>query len=391
MEQEIISKEKKATRLLVDAHVFDGIFQGSRTFLKGVYSHFETEKYGVQVFLAANNIDNLEEEFANLPNIEFVQLKSTNKFYRLAWEIPKLIRDLQIDFAHFNYYLPLTLSSNCNYIITIHDVLFLDYPHYFPKSYVLKNKLLFGWAAKRAELLNSVSDYSVDRIRDNFNIPSKKMAILPNAIDERFFEDRSKDKDREYIKKKYGIADFILYVSRWEPRKNHIALLQAYSNLRLWEKNIELIFIGKKAIANPELDNFLQEVLEKSGQKVHHISYIDQDDLVVFNNAAQLSVFPSLCEGFGIPPLESAALRTPTICSNLTAMKEFSFFGKYHIDPRENAMLETSIEELLQEIQEDTLQNQLTIISETIRLKYRWEFAANVLAESIKRSKGKIE
>lgn len=372
----------KEINLLVDAHVFDGMFQGTRTFLKGIYSNLDTEKYSIKVFLAANEISNLKKEFEGVNNIEFVKLKYKNKFLRLGYEIPKIIRELNIDFAHFNYYLPLFLNKKCRYIVTIHDILFLDYPQYFPKTYYYKNKFLFKWAAKRAEILNTVSDYSAERLKVNFNIWNKEISVLPNAIGEDFYTPRDKVSDREYIKDKFGASNFIIYVSRLEPRKNHIALIEAYRSLKLWEKDIELVFVGKNAIENKELAGKIEEIKIQSKHKFYHFENINFKDLKAFYNAAIVSVFPSYCEGFGIPPLESAALQTPTICSNSTAMEEFKFFEKNHIDPSQEH-LEQALNNMLLQIKENSLHQELVEISNTIQSKYQWNIGAERLSASI--------
>lgn len=374
----------KVYNLFVDAHLFDGIFQGSRTFLKGIYSNLDSKKYSLKIFLAANNTENLKEEFKGIEGIEFIKLKSKNKFIRLTYEIPMLISKLKIDFAHFNYYLPLFLNKNCSYIVTIHDVIFLDYPQYFPKTYFFKNKILFKIAAKRADILNSVSLYSAIRIKENFSI-EKVIDVLPNAIDEKFYNITDKDVDKNYIKKKFEISNYLLYVSRLEPRKNHIILLRTYDELKLWEQGIELVFIGKKAIEDFELNHYFEEVNTKSNGKLRHLEYVNNDDLMIFYNAALIACFPSLCEGFGIPPLESAVLKTPTICSNLTAMQEFGFFGKFHIDPRNKDEFKYIVTQTLEDIKSGLIYSEMNFISELIIEKYKWKNTADVLGESIKK------
>ena len=383
MEQKITSKEKKDLRLLVDAHVFDGMYQGTRTFLKGIYSNLDTNKYNITVFLAATNIDNLKNEFKGLPNIQYVQLKYANKFIRLGYEIPRIIRDLDIDYAHFNYYLPLFLNKKCKYIVTIHDVLFLDYPQYFPKSYYYKNLLLFKHAAKKAEILTSVSTYAADSVKKNFKLENKIVTVLPNAVDADFEKVEDKTISKQYIKEKYGIQNFFVYVSRIEPRKNHIAILNMYEELELWNQDINIVFIGKMAIENNEFTEKYNSLVKKSNNKIYHLTSIDFKDLKSFYNAALVAFFPSLCEGFGIPPLESAILKTPTICSNLTAMKEFSFFEKYHIDPREKHIFNNSVKSILKEIESGNNLDSLSSVASTIQEKYDWKKTSEILAQTI--------
>lgn len=384
MEQKTMLKEEKDIKLLVDAHVFDDIYQGSRTFLKGIYSNLHIENKQITVYLVANNINNLKTEFKDIEGLKFIKLKYRNKYLRLAYEIPKLISDLKIDFAHFNYYLPLILKKNCKYIVTIHDVLFLDYPQFFPQSYYLKNKFFFKRSAKKADIITTVSNYSVNRISKHFKINKDRIYVLPNAINDDFRKNHDKEKHKKHIKEKYNICNFILYVSRLEPRKNHEQILDIYDELELYKRGVELVFIGKRSIFNPKLHKKMTEVRTKAKNKLHYLEVVDEDDLIPFYNAATLAVFPSLCEGFGIPPLESGALKTPTICSNTTAMSEFKFFGKNHINPLERLTLINAIKNELDNAEVGKVNtSELDYIAHVISKKYNWTKTAQILTKLI--------
>ena len=384
MGQKIFLKKNKEIRLLVDAHIFDDMHQGTRTFLKGIYSNLDTHKYSIKIYLVANNIESLKIEFKDIENIEFIKLKFKNKYIRLIYEIPRIISKSKIDFAHFNYYLPLIFNKKCKYIVTIHDVLFLDFPSYFSKMYYLKNKLFFKYAVRRAEIVTTVSNYSAQRIQEHFNILNKDIIVLSNAINKEFSKDYKKQFAIEFIKNNYNTQNFLLYVSRLEPRKNHLMLLKIYDELELWKEGIELVFIGKHALENKELDRYFEEIKMKSSEKVHLFEFVDEKDLILFYQSSLISIFPSLCEGFGIPPLESAALRVPTICSNLTAMKEFSFFEEFHINPKNENELKEAILEMLDKIKNCSLEKNLHQISQLIVKKYSWKNTAEILGQTIK-------
>jgi len=199
----IINNVLKKINLLVDAHTFDENHQGIRTFLKGIYTCLDINSSYITIYLAAHDINNLKKEFKNQPEFKYIRLKSSNKYVRLVYEMPKLINKFKIDFAHFNYYLPLFLSSNCKYIVTIHDVLFIDFPQYFPLKYRILNTFLFKRSAYKAELLTTVSNYSANQIKKHFKIPKKKVTILPNGISDMYKREYNKTNHRDYIKKHY--------------------------------------------------------------------------------------------------------------------------------------------------------------------------------------------
>ena len=237
-------------KLLVDAHVFDGKYQGTRTYIEGIYTNMLRHE-DIDFFFAAHNIDNLRGIFGEAKNVHYVRLHSTNNIVRLAVEYPLIITRLGVDYAHFQYISP--LIKTCKEIVTIHDLLFLDYPEYFPRSYRVKNEILFKLSAKRADLLLTVSKYSKDEIIRHFNICEDKIHITPNGV-----LPQNMGKALPDIKKKFGLYRYILTVSRIEPRKNHQMLLQAYVELKLYEQNVKLVMVGVKDLANKDFNDYYE-------------------------------------------------------------------------------------------------------------------------------------
>lgn len=365
-------------KLLVDAHTFDENHQGIRTFLKGIYSAIDFNPDDVEVILVANNIDNLKREFGHKTHFKFIKLQYKNKYLRLGFEVPQLIKSLKIDFAHFNYFLPLFLHKNCKYIVTIHDILFIDYPQFFPVKYRLINSFLFKRSAKKANLLTTVSEYSKQRIQHHFKI-TKPISILPNAVSDRYLENCDKQTDKSYIKNKFGIEKYIIFVSRLEPRKNHLTLLQAYKEMKLWNKGYSLVFIGKKTFDMKQLDLEIETVKKISAGKLYVLNNIANEDLAKFYNAAELSIFPSLCEGFGIPPLESATMKTPTLCSNATAMSDYDFFGDYLFDPNSKDQLKLKINQFFN----SNFKTDVHDISRKVQERYSWQKTSSILFQLV--------
>ena len=324
--------------LLVDCHVFDGKFQGTRTYIEGVYRNML--KHGeIEFFFAAQDIDNLKSCFGKASNAHYITLKTGNSIKRLSMDFPKIIKDYKIDYAHFQYISPLVKS--CKEIITMHDLLFLDYPEYFPLTYRLKNKWLFRRSAQRADLLLTVSPFSRDEITRHFGIPSSKIHLTPNGIAlppvGTIFPD---------VKKKYGLDKFVMSVSRIEPRKNHQMLLKVYSELKLSGRGYKLVLVGAKDLANKEF-NRLYDSLPEREKKMIMIVQVPYLELMALYKSADLFVFPSFAEGFGIPPLEAAAMGCPVLCSNQTAMADFDFFDECLFSPFDLEELKTKIEAML--------------------------------------------
>ena len=312
----------KKLRIFVDAHCFDGGFQGSRTFIKGIYAALPLPDE-ISVYLGAHDIENLKREFPNIPEQHFIRYKSRHAFFRLGFEIPYLLKKFKIDYAHFQYISP--LFNYCKYIVTTHDILFEEFPDEFPLGYRMIRSFLFRICLKQAHIKTTPSRYCRERITALYHIHPEALQIIPNGVDKGFFsvmQDRSEAS--HIIQLKYRVHNYILFVSRIEPRKNHQLLLETYLELELYKQGVSLVFIGESALRYLAFAEQLNTLSAEIKRFIFYFPSISQEDLVFFYQAARLMVYPSKAEGFGIPPLQAAALRTPVFCANTTAKRENS-------------------------------------------------------------------
>jgi glycosyltransferase involved in cell wall biosynthesis len=141
---------------------------------------------------------------------------------------------------------------------------------------------------------------------------------------------------------------------------------------------MHLVFLGSESIAVPHFDRILGELAPEVRAFVHIDSGIKDGDLLEMYRAATLFVYPSKAEGFGIPPLEAAALRIPTLCSNSAAMKDFSFFGRNQIDPYDYTAFRQRLQEVLADPPDQAFLDEVSAI---VRREYSWEVSALKLYE----------
>jgi glycosyltransferase involved in cell wall biosynthesis len=362
-------------KIFIDCHVFDYGFQGTRTYLQGLYLELIKDK-DTQFFFAACDIVNLESVFGNADNIFYLKYASKNKFYRLLIDIPRLIKKNKIDYAHFQYIV--APIKNCKYIVSTHDVLFLDLPQYFPKWNSFKNKILYRQSVKKSDIVLTGSQYSKFQIEKHFNV--KDVEVTVYGVDSVFFELFDIEKVKEIINDKYGFKEYLIYVSRHEPRKNHYNLLKSFIDLSL-QKNYHLVLIGDVTFRDPDFDDLLESLDSFSRSKVAIIHKVDFLSMITLLRGASLAVYPSIGEGFGLPPLESVAAKVPTICSNTTSMSEFDFFGDDFINPLDLEDLKNKISYKLSKIDIDR-QNEL---SKLVANKYNWYIAAEQFKSVLKK------
>lgn len=358
-------------RLLIDAHGFDAHFQGSRTYIAGLYRSLIEQAPWIHFFFAARDIAQLEQEFGFHENVTFVNFKARTNLIRLAIDIPRIIRKHNIHIAHFQYAVP--FLKTCKEIVTIHDALFLDYPEYFPFFYKFIRTPIFKNAAHRADLLLTVSDYAKKSIARNFNIGEDKIHIIPNGISKSLVQGTSSARVTP--------LRYILYVSRWEPRKNHLLLTKAFIELGLYRQGYKLILIGKKDIRAKIFDHYWQTLSVEEQKSILCLDSVSQEELAGYYRNSALFVYPSLAEGFGIPPIEAAAMGIPVLCSNATAMSDFTFFKRGLFNPKDKEELKEKITEALSERNETETEN---IRSLVLRV-YDWNAIAGMYLQLIKK------
>jgi glycosyltransferase involved in cell wall biosynthesis len=357
--------------LFLDAHVFDDAGQGSRTYLEGIFKEAIQNRKDINFVMAALDPKELQKEFGTLENVRYEKFAKQNKYYRLAIDIPNKIASGRIDVAHFTYISPLV--KKCREIVALHDLLFLDMPQYFPTNYRLTKNYLFKRSARRADWITTLSEYSRESIVRHFGIKREKIIITPCGILDLFWEE---SKDETNIKEKYKLKDYILYVSRIEPRKNHIALLKAYVELGLWKRDIKLVLIGSPAITVREFDDYLNSLDAKVKSNIVFLKGLTAEEIQAFYSKSLLTVYPSLGEGFGIPPLEAAVCGAQVLCSNATAMRDFHFFGDMHFDPADLGALKEKMTYYINNPLPDTRR---LAIRNTIKENYNWSASSELL------------
>lgn len=363
-------EQHKPLKIFVDCHVFDGTFQGTTTYLRGIYTEMVKEK-DITFYFAASDTDRLKEIFGTAENINYLQYKKHNKFYRLLVDIPGMIKEHKIDYAHFQYIVPPV--KYCRYIVSLHDVIFMEYPEYFPAAYRLKNGLLFKASAKKADILLTISEYSRTQIKKHFGLDSHGITV--NTADDVFFEPYNKAEVQQQVQQKFGISNYWLFVSRREPRKNHHGLLKAFYEGGFYKK-YSLVLVGDNAIKNEEFERLYNTLPEEVKQKVFSFSRVGFNDMLLMLRGASLSVYPSIAEGFGIPPLEAAAAGIPVACSGATAMSDFTFLGNALFDPY-------STEDMIEKINY-ALAHPTPGLSAQVSQKYSWAHAAQVLLKLVR-------
>ena len=180
---------------------------------------------------------------------------------------------------------------------------------------------------KGADRIFAVSKFTKSEIEKLFGIAPEHIEVVYNAIDERFLHGHATEADRQFLAERYQVNyPFLLYAGRISPHKNVVRIIEAFSALKAeLEKegkypDLKLIIIGDELSKHPDLR---RTVIRGGVQNdVRFLGFIPIEVLRVFYDAAKIFVFPSLYEGFGLPPLEAMAHGTPVLTSNTSSLPE---------------------------------------------------------------------
>lgn len=371
-------KSKLVKKIFIDGHSFDTSFQGTTSYLIGLYSSLMEDYKDIEIHIGTKNPKNVQKYFNNYQNIKFIKYKSNISFLRIFFEIPSIIKKNKFDFAHFQYVIPFSRSKGCKYFVTIHDILFEDFENLFPFFYKFTRKILFKYAAKNADKVFTVSKYSKSRIEKLYNINPKKIEITFNGINDMFYYfQASKNQSKDYILKKYGLENYLLYVSRIEPRKNHTSLIKTILNTSI-DNSHKVVFIGENSLI-PDFEKIISKANKRNKKFIYWYRNVALEDLLHFYNAGEAFIFPSLAEGFGIPPLEAAIMNIPVLCSNQTAMSDFVFFEPHSFDPRNQKEFESKLLSFINGIKNIDTEK----IKNDIIKKYNWKESSSVFYEQL--------
>ncbi len=207
-------------------------------------------------------------------------------------------------------------------VITIHDIISLLFPENIPFASRMFYSKWMPFSYRKATQIITISDSTKADIQSILKIPEEKITVIPLAVDERFKSPVLKD-DVARVKEKLHLPDrYILHVGTLEPRKNLEFLIEAFAKTLEDDKNrdLNLVITGKKGWYFEGLFSKVKKL--KLGRKVIFTGYIDEEDKPALCKGARLFAFPSLYEGFGLPPLEAMASGVPVISSNTSSMPE---------------------------------------------------------------------
>ena len=356
-------------KIAIDVHSLGTQSGGNETYcrqlLRGLTQSPGTNQY--ELFYI--NPSALSQEGVGDPPFHFTPIPK-NPFVRICAALPSLLAQTKPDVFHGQYVLPPFVKTKT--VLAIHDLAHEHFPEFFHPVEAFRMKTLVRWSAKRASHIMTISEFSAADITRRFDLPREKITVAHLAASPDFHP-RDKAQSQAHLARKYGLAfPFILYVGRIQARKNLRRLVEAYARLRKQGLEAKLVLVGKKDWQAGQLLEKIKELgLEDC---VIFPGFVPFDDLPIFYNAAEVFVFPSFFEGFGLPVVESMASGVPTITSFGSSLEEVAGDGALLIDPRDTGSITDALGKVLGD---PGLQRDLTARG----LKRTKDFTAGNLAE----------
>lgn len=275
----------------------------------------------------------------------------------LLWHLA-VIRDFaraggNLFFAPTSFIIPAFLPRRIVSVITVHDLIAFLHPHFHQTKATVLEHLFFRMALRKTRSVLVPSENTKKDLIRMFKYPEEKIAVTPLGVEIGVGKNTSTEALKT-MKEKYKLPEkYILTVSGLEPRKNISVLLDAVNELAKKHAHIALVIVGGKGWKSEAT----QEKVRAAGSRVLHIENCDSADLSAIYAGAKLFVFPSLYEGFGLPPLEAMAAGCPVVCSNAASLPEVVGNCALLFDPRRPTELQMQIEKILAnpELREDLI------------------------------------
>lgn len=274
----------------------------------------------------------------------------------------------------FNYVIPPGVKGKK--ITFVYDMGYKAYPETVRRKTRSLLNIALSKSCKRADQIITISEFSKSEIIKYLGIPENKISIMPCGVDSSLYHPNYSDEEVRTIMDKYQIkGDYLLYLGTLEPRKNVVRLIQAYAQLKKKIPNIpELVLAGRKGWMFDSIFDIVKNL--NMDKCIIFTGYVDEKDAPILIKGAEVFLFPSIYEGFGMPPLEAMACGTPVLVSNVSSLPEVVGDAGFLVDPFSVDSIKEGIEIL---IKDEGKRNELSKLGmERVKL-YTWDNAAKII------------
>ncbi|WP_254522227.1 glycosyltransferase family 4 protein [Natrinema caseinilyticum] len=344
---------------------------GTRTYLSNVLPHL-CEMWRDEVVVLSNDAPSVELES---PAFSHVDARTDVPVLSDHLVVPYLLRKLDLNLGWFpKNVVPIPFDGVS--VVTIHDLGYFVDADYYPVPDRVYMQRMIRLACKRASRIIAVSENTKADIVAYTAAEPSDIDVIYHGVDDRFRVDRS-PAERARFRDRYDLSGTTVYGGNVGRRKNIRTVIDAVSDEdRLRGHDVELVFTGRSPPSK-------QAAAISEHESVRHLGYLDEDEMPLLYRTASAFVYPSLYEGFGLPPLEAMACGTPVITSNRASLPEVVGDGAILVDPQDTEAFATAIETVLTD---DRTRRRMADAGRKRANEFTWEATAARLIETFERS-----
>jgi len=371
---------KVAKTIGVDARFYGPVGKGLGRYTQEIVDNLikiDTD-HNYVIFLSRHNFDSF---VCDGSRIKKVLADVTWYSWAEQFVLPKLIRQHQIDLMHFPHF-NVPIFCSVKYIVTIHDLILTKYPTVrastlSPLLYYIKNlayRLVIWTAVRRSQRIITVSQFTKADIVKNFKINPDKISVTYEGVASLTKTQPDASESDDYLSRYQINRPYLLYVGNAYPHKNLERLILVFKDL-VKTDDLQLVLVGK-------LDYFYRRLVElaqqnglraKLAKKVIFTGFVTDAELEVLYQRALVYVFPSLYEGFGLPPLEAMSRSCPVVSSDRASLPEILGPAALYFNPESTSEMLRQIKQLCND--EVLRQNLITAGQRHIK-RYDWHETA---------------
>ena len=306
-----------------------------------------------------------ERPFPTAENVRGRSLIIPDRYLNVLWyrwrlPISATFFTGQVDIYHGPDFVLPPLNGKLRKVVTVHDLAFLEHPEYAVPELAAYLKKVVPEAVEAADVVASVSQTTRQTLIEHFQTPPGKITLVPNGI-RAYFRRVTDPVLLEATRHKFGLkSPLVLGVGTQEPRKNHLGLIKAFhkavSTGNKSTRPAMLALAGGSGWLYEETEQIVAEL--KLEKKVRFLGHVSDLELMMLYSLADVFVFPSFYEGFGVPPLEAMACGTPVITSNTSSLPEVVGDAAIMVNPHKINEIASAINRVLEnkQLQEDLRQ-----------------------------------
>jgi glycosyltransferase involved in cell wall biosynthesis len=335
-------------------HNWRGLGNYSRSLIGGIHEYYPQEELFIyspsfKSTRARDWAQSLKEshpETLHFREPKGVISKKLSSVWR-GYGIQKDIEKDEIDIFHgLSHELPSFLSKKKTFwVVTIHDLIFLKFPEFYPAMdrFVYKQKVIS--ACKKADIVIAICEQTKNDLIELLNVDPRKIVIHYQSCSPQFYTQKTEAEINKVVIDKYKISQkFILNVGAFEERKNQLNLVEAFA-LNAEHLPHDLVLIGQGKAYLEQVKQTIEKY--KLQKRVHILNRVDYEELPAFYQKASVFCFPSFYEGFGIPIIEALFSKTPVITSLGSCFPESAGPHSLYIDPYDKKSIAQALENVL--------------------------------------------